>query len=93
MIPDGDWFELKIRVVENHIMIFVNGHPVVNYIEPEIPYRTANYAERILSSGTFRIESHYGHSKLNIRKLSVERLAAGGVMKYEDPEYAKQNNS
>lgn len=90
MVPDGDWFKLKIRVVENHILIFVNGHPVVNYIEPEMPYRTAEYAKRKLSSGTFSIESHYGNSKLDIRKLTVEKLAAGEIQKYNDPEYSKQ---
>ncbi len=90
MVNDGDWFELRIRVVENHIKVFVNDLPVVNYVEPEIPFRTSEYEKRRLGSGTFAIKTFYGNSELSIRKLTVEKLAAGEVQKSDDPHYIKQ---
>lgn len=90
MISDGDWFELKIKVVENHITIHVNGYPLVNYIEPELPYRTAEHKKRKLSHGTFAIETQYGNTRMSIRKLTVEKLPPGEIQKASDPEYSKQ---
>jgi len=90
MISDDEWFELKIRVVENHISIFVNNHPVVNYIEPAIAFRTATYEKRKIGSGTFSIQSLYGNSGFSIRKFSVENLPAGVNLQEDDPDYAKQ---
>ncbi len=90
MVEDDVWFELRVRVVENHISISVNDLPVVDYIEPEVPYRTAEHEKRKLRSGTIAIQSLYSNTNLSIRKLTVEKLVAGDIQKNEDPEYARQ---
>ncbi len=90
MLNDDEWFELKIRVVENHISIFINNHPVVSYIEPAIAFRTAEYEKRKIGSGTFSILSLYENSNLLIRKLTVEKLATDEKQKNSDTDYARQ---
>jgi len=90
IVEDGEWFELRVRVVENHIRVYVNGLPVIDYIEPELPYRTAAYEKRKLGSGTIAIQALYSNTSLNIRKMTLEKLAAGEIQKQEDPAYAKQ---
>jgi hypothetical protein len=57
MIEDDEWFNLKIRVVENHIQISINDYPVVDYLEPEIPFRTPKNQKRRLNAGTFGIKT------------------------------------
>lgn len=90
MVEDGEWFELKLRVVENHIRVFINGMPVVDYIEPVIPYRTPGLQKRKLGSGTIALQTLYSNTSLALRRLSLEKLVAGDIQKNEDPEYTRQ---
>lgn len=89
MVEDGEWFELKIRVVENRVSIHVNGFPVVIYTEPGFPFRTADTEERRLGSGTFALKTLFGHTGLDIRKLEVTTLSAGSVINVADPDFTR----
>jgi len=90
MVSNNDWFELRIRVVENSINISVNGHPVVNYIEPGIPFRPDQLSERTLGSGTFALKTLYQHTGMQIRKLRVNTLPEGEILQNRDPEYTRR---
>jgi len=90
MVEDETWFNLKIKVQENHVFISVNGYPVVDYIEPEMPFRTAQTRSRKLSNGTFAIRTQYGNSGVKFRNMQVTQLPASEKMKNEDPDFVRQ---
>lgn len=74
LVNDQEWFTLRIRVVENHVEVFVNEAKVVDYIQPENPWRSENRAERLLGEGTFAIQAHDPGSTTWYRFLKVRRL-------------------
>ena len=41
-VKDNEWFELLFKVVENRCEVFINGTKVVDYIQPDDPYRPKN---------------------------------------------------
>ena len=50
-----EWFDMTIRVEGQAITVSVNGTPVVEYIEPESPFRTVQNAQQLLSKGKFAL--------------------------------------
>lgn len=88
-VSDESWFNLKINVEENHIFISINGYPVVDYIEPEVPFRTEQNNLKRLGTGTFAIETGYGNTGIRIKNMGVKRLPAGTIMKNEDPDFTR----
>jgi len=88
-VSNESWFNLKITVEENHIIIMINGYPVVDYIEPEVPFRTEQNNLRRLGAGTFAIKTGYGNTGIRVRNLRVKKLPAGKIMKNEDPDFTR----
>lgn len=60
LAEDEAWFPLRISVKGKNISVKVNGVEVVNYTEPEKPYRTEQYENRILGHGTFAVRADRG---------------------------------
>ena len=58
MASDNHWFTLHVKVVEKHITIKVNDLLVVDYVEPDIPYRTEENNGMRLSQGTFAFTNY-----------------------------------
>lgn len=77
MVKDGDWFTMRIKVVENHIEIFVNDYKVVDYIQPDKPWRSEEHKGRLLGSGTFALQAHDEKSTVYFKSIKVKRLPAG----------------
>lgn len=71
-VQSNDWFDMQIRVDDKAITISINGVPVVEYIEPEVPYRLAENSSQLLSSGTFMLQSTEG--TLEIKSVTVTPL-------------------
>ena len=71
-VTNGEWFDMQIRVQGKTITVSLNGFPAVEYTEPAQPYRTANNATQLLSSGTFMIQSSEG--TIEIKSISVTPL-------------------
>ncbi|MDA3824224.1 MAG: DUF1080 domain-containing protein [Bacteroidales bacterium] len=90
MIEDDEWFNLKIRVVENHIQISINDYPVVDYLEPEIPFRTPKNQKRRLNAGTFGIKTYYGNTSFLIKDFRVSSLPSTDPIMNKDPEFTRQ---
>lgn len=90
MVPDQTWFNLKIAVSENQIKVFVDDQPVVDYIEPEIPYRTPEISKRRLNAGTFAIVSNFGNSGVRFRNMVVTPLPSGEIKQNADPLFARK---
>jgi len=74
MVKDNEWFEMTIRVVENHIETFINGVKVADYIEPEDPYRSDGFKGRLLSQGTFALQGHDPGSTVYYKSIKVKIL-------------------
>lgn len=72
-MKDNEWFELSFRVVENRCEVFVNGTKVVDYIQPEDPYRPKNDKLRFLSR-RIALQCHDKQSKVYFKSIQVKPL-------------------
>lgn len=72
---DNEWFELKVRVVENQCQVWVNGVQVVEYIQPDSPYRTKNDRWKIFSAGRIALQCHDEQSKVFFKSIRICPLA------------------
>lgn len=90
MVEDDTWFRLLLRVEENHIYISVNGHPVVDYIEPEMPFRTSENENMTLGAGTFAIRTLFGNTGVRFKNMQLKVLTAAEKQKNEDPEFVRR---
>ena len=74
---DGEWFEMKIRVVENHVEIFVDGEQVVDYIQPDEPYRAHNDRYKVIDRGRIALQAHDPNSTVYFKDLQLTVLPDG----------------
>jgi hypothetical protein len=77
MVNDEEWFKMRIKVIENHVEIFVNDIKVVDYIEIEDPWRSEEHKDRLLKEGTFALQAHDENSTVYYRSVKVRRLPDG----------------
>ena len=72
LAEDEEWFDFQIAVRNKNISIQINGTDVVCYTEPSNPYRTPNYANRLLSQGNIILKGIEGTTKF--RHLQITSL-------------------
>ncbi len=77
LVEDNEWFKMRIRVVENHIEVFVNDVKVNDYIEPEDPWRPGGGEGLKLDRGTFALQAHDPGSTCYFRNIRVKVLPGG----------------
>lgn len=70
-VKENEWFKMNIRVEGRAVSVDINGEPVVEYIEPAAPYRTAANAYALLSEGTFGLVST-GPGAVQIKNIAVK---------------------
>ena len=73
-VKDNEWFELMFKVVENRCEVFVNGTKVVDYIQPDDPYRPKNDKLRVFSAGRIALQCHDEGSKVYFKSIQVKPL-------------------
>ncbi len=83
LVKDDQWFKLRIKVVENHIEVFINGKKVNDYIEPDEPWRSEGNQGLRLSKGTFALQAHDPNSTAYFRNLRVRELPEAPRVKPE----------
>lgn len=74
---DGEWFELYIKVVGNHVIIKVNDTTVVDYTQMTDKSRLVrkdDHFGRYVESGTFAIQAHDPGSKVKYKDIQVKIL-------------------
>jgi hypothetical protein len=71
---DGEWFDLSVVVVANHIKVSVKGYVVTEYIEPENPKRLTNVATRLLSEGKIVIRKTSDAGKIEVGEMTIKPL-------------------
>lgn len=87
LAKDNEWFKMRIKVVENHVEIFVNDVKVNDYIEPENPWRWEGGEECKLSEGTFALQAHDPNSTTYYKNIRVKALPVGEKLKAEDTNW------
>ena len=71
---DGEWFPFEIAVRGKNISVKLNGTDVVCYTEPEEPFRTDEYANRVLGEGRVflkGVEGTVGFEQLRLKALNM----------------------
>lgn len=71
---DGEWFPFEIAVRGKNISVKLNGTDVVCYTEPEEPFRTDEYADRVLGEGRVflkGVEGTVGFEQLRLKALNM----------------------
>ncbi|HLN71777.1 MAG TPA: DUF1080 domain-containing protein, partial [Prolixibacteraceae bacterium] len=76
-VNDNEWFELMFRVVENRCEVYVNGTKVVDYIQPDDPYRPKNDKLKVFSNGRIALQCHDELSKVYFKSIQVKPLPMG----------------
>ena len=71
---DGEWFTMTIKVVGKHVVTSVNGKVIIDYTEEEMPQRKGQFAQRLISSGTFAIQGHDPGSETHYKNIFVKLL-------------------
>ncbi len=74
MVNDNEWFTVRVKAVENHVEVFINEVKVVDYIQPENPWRSEGIKDRLLNSGTFALQAHDPKSTVYFRSIKARRL-------------------
>ena len=74
MAADHEWFTLRIRVVGKHVTVRVNDILVVDYVEPDEPFRTEENKNMRFSHGALAISS-YTNNRIMIRSLEVTPMS------------------
>ena len=74
-VDEGKWFDLKVKVRENRIQVYVDGEKTVDYVEPEDPWRPGRLSERVLSEGVLGIHCKEGNTGVKIRNMKVKALS------------------
>ena len=88
MVNDGEWFTMRIKVVENHVEVYVNDIKVVDYIQPDNPWRSEEHKDRLLGAGTFALQAHDEKSTVYYKSIKVKRLPDGEkTAMLVDPEW------
>ncbi len=77
LVNDNEWFKMNIKVVENHIEVFVNDAKVNEYIEPDDPWRPEGNEGLRLGEGTFALQAHDPGSTVYYRNIRVRALPEG----------------
>ncbi|MDX9881010.1 MAG: DUF1080 domain-containing protein [Prolixibacteraceae bacterium] len=73
-VADNEWFELSFKVVENRCEVWVNGTKVVDYIQPDDPYRPKNDVWKVFSTGRIALQCHDEQSKVYFKSIQVKPL-------------------
>jgi len=73
MAVDDEWLSLHLKVVKKHITIKVNDILVVDYVEPDDPFRTEENDGMRISEGTFAI-SNYTTNRVKISSILLQPL-------------------
>jgi hypothetical protein len=73
LVDNDTWFPVKIEVNDINIRVYVDSLWIVDYSQPENPYRLPEYKERILSEGVF-VFFNYSEAPISFRNIRVKDL-------------------
>jgi hypothetical protein len=74
LVNDNEWFTLNILVRGRQVQIRLNNMLVVDYVEPDPPFRADPNFERVLNHGTFALQGHDPGSTTFFKNIRVRAL-------------------
>lgn len=74
LVPDNEWFRLRIVVEVPRVRVYLNDHWLVDYVEPAPPATPGSRPGRRLGQGTFALQGHDPDSRVEFRRIRVRRL-------------------
>jgi len=86
-INDNQWFRIHILVRGKQVQIRLNDMLVVDYVEPNVPFRADPKFERVLNHGTFALQAHGPQSTTYFKNLRVRSLPESAAqLSDEEPQ-------
>ncbi|WP_025007010.1 DUF1080 domain-containing protein [Marinilabilia salmonicolor] len=74
IVENDEWFKIRIKVVENHIQVYINNRKVNDYVEPENPWRWEG-AELVRTGiGTIALQSEDAGGSLWYKELRIREI-------------------
>jgi hypothetical protein len=73
-VENGEWFKVKVKVVENRIQVFINDVKVTDYTEPKDPWRWEGGENAITGNGAFAIQSPGSENSIWFKDIRVKVL-------------------
>jgi hypothetical protein len=70
MVKDDEWFEVRVQVRDKQAQVWLNGTPIVDYIEPDAPLEGA----LSLGRGVFALECCGPQSEVHYRSVVLRPL-------------------
>ena len=74
LVNDNEWFQINILVRQRQVQIRVNKMLVVDYVEPDPPFRADLNFQRVLNHGTFALQGHDPGSRTYFKNIRVRPL-------------------
>jgi hypothetical protein len=84
LVNDNEWFRMNILVRGKEVQIRVNDMLVVDYVEPEQPFRADLNFGRVINHGTFAIQGHDPGSTSYFKNIRVRPLPDNAVQTSND---------
>lgn len=73
-VRDNEWFNLNIAVRGKQVQIRVNDMLVVDYTEPDPPFRADTNFDRVIGHGSFALQGHDANSTTSYKNIRVRPL-------------------
>jgi hypothetical protein len=71
LVDDNEWFRMNILVRGKEVRIWVNEMLVVDYVEPDPPFRADPNFQRFINHGTFALQGHDPGSTTYFKNIRV----------------------
>jgi hypothetical protein len=75
LVNDNEWFRMNILARGKQIQVRLNDMLVVDYVEPQPPFRTDQNFGRVINHGTFALQGHDPGSTTYFKNIRVRPLA------------------
>ena len=74
LVNDNEWFRMNILVRGKQVQIRLNDMLVVDYVEPDPPFRADLNFQRVINHGTFALQGHDPGSTTFFKNIRVRPL-------------------
>jgi hypothetical protein len=88
LVHDNEWFSLHITVKGKTVQVRINDTLVVNYTEPQNPFRPGRTTNWILSKGTLALQCHDPESTTMYKNISIKPLPNDATFEDAHPPLA-----
>jgi hypothetical protein len=75
LVNNNEWFRMNILVRAKQVQIRVNEMLMVDYVEPDPPFRADLNFQRVINHGTFALQGHDPGSTTYFKNIRVRPLA------------------